>query len=348
MLNDYIQKNRILLEKHIDTFFENKKKSIPPGLNTFTETINHLQTIVPKGKLLRGIQILMAYEMTAGKLSEEAFNAAAALEIMQAGVLIQDDFMDNDYTRRGQRSVFAQFYDAGKTQGTVNPLLYGQSMATCVGDIAYFLAFELLNTTNNSIILQSFSREWQLVGAGQMMDVDFSSRNYEPTEKEVMTIYTYKTARYSFSLPLSIGAILGKADTSMINALDMVGEKMGILFQIKDDELGLFGDEKQLGKPIGSDIRENKKTLIRALLYQKATENEKKQMTQIFGKPDISENNIDYIKQLVKKYSVLESLYNKVDKMKKAINASIEELSITENYQSLLKELVVYISTRSQ
>lgn len=290
----------------------------------------------------------MAYEMTTGKLTEEVFNAATALEIMQAGVLIQDDFMDNDYTRRGQRSVFAQFYDQGKTQGTVNPLLYGQSMATCVGDIAYFLAFELLSTTNNINILQLFSREWQLVGAGQMMDIDFSSRSYEPTEAEVMTIYTYKTARYSFCLPLSIGALLGNADNKIIKALDMIGEKMGIIFQIKDDELGLFGDEKRLGKPVGSDIRENKKTLIRAMLNKMASEKEKKHMSQIYGKTDISENDITYIKDLIKEYSILGDIHKKVDEMEKEINTLIEEIPIRKNYQSLLTELITYISTRSQ
>ena len=70
----------------------------------------------------------------------------------------------------------------------------------------------------------------------------------------------YKTGRYSFSLPLLAGAMLADAPAELRGKLETFGESIGLLFQIRDDELGLFGDERELGKPVGSDVREGKKT----------------------------------------------------------------------------------------
>lgn len=345
MLTDYIQKYRALLEKNIHDFFEEKKKTTPVELTTLYDSLEHLQTNIPRGKLLRGIQILLAYEMFGGTNQNEALTAATALEITHAGVLMQDDFMDNDYTRRGVRSVFAQYLDSGKTKGTHDSLLYGQSMATCIGDISFFITYELLSScsANPSIsqsVIKLFSHEWQLVGGGQMMDVDFSSRDYEPTAAEVMTIYRYKTARYSFSLPLSIGALLAETDESTIKQLDTLGEGLGIIFQIKDDELGLFGDEKTLGKPVSSDIRENKKTLFRSMLMKKATEEEKKSLMSIYGNKNLTTDEIESVKNLIVSYGIADEIQKKVEAMSKEALEIIDEISADKVYKNLLHEFV--------
>lgn len=344
-LHDYIQKKRALLIEHINNIFEDKKKLVPTGLQTYTDTLNHLQTIVPNGKLLRGIQILLSYEMFSSTPTTEIMNAAAALEIMQASVLIQDDFMDNDYTRRGARSVFAQYADIGKEKHATNPLLYGQSMAVCVGDIGYFLAFEFLNksstdTNKNQRINDLFSREWQLLGAGQMMDVDISSYDYDPTEEDIMTIYTYKTARYSFSLPLMIGAILSDADENIIQKLDSFGQTLGIIFQIKDDELGLYGDEQTIGKPVGSDIRENKKTLYRSLLMKKSTEEEKVTIKKIFGNKNITDKEIQLVKSIIHSHGIDDDIQKRVETMSKEADSIVDSIQTDEKYKSLLKEFI--------
>ncbi len=352
-LEDYIKKQRIRLEERINTFLTQKKESVPSGLNTLSDTLNTLQTIIPKGKLLRGIQVLLAHEMFNGRNQEGALDAAAALEIIQAAVLIQDDFMDNDEMRRGQRSVFAQYVDRGKRQGNQDSLLYGQSMATCVGDIGFFLAFELLShcSSENNIaseIVALFSHEWQLVGAGQMMDVDFAGRLYEPTEDEVMNIYRYKTARYSFSLPLIMGAKLAQADLSVQKSLDLLGETLGIMFQIKDDELGIFGDEAVTGKPVGSDIRENKKTLLRSMLNNKVSKSEKNTLAAIFGNVSFTTEHLQYVKDLIISYGILKDLNTKMETEKQKVDSLINKLPITKEYADILHQFTNFIYKRSK
>lgn len=352
-LGEFIQKKRDILEKHIDTVFEHKKKSAPAKLQTYIDSLHLLQNMTPRGKMLRGMLSLLAYEMLVKNPSDEIINAAAAIEIMETAILTQDDFMDQDMLRRGQPSIFAHYIEKGKNQQTRNPQLYGGSMAVAVGDIGYFLAVELMNKSSTDIkkinkALDFFVRDWQLLGGGQMMDVDISSRPYEPTEEEIMTIYTYKTARYSISQPLCIGAILAGADEGTIEKLDKLGESLGIIFQMKDDELGILGDEKNTGKPVGSDIRENKKTLLRLKLMQNVSPEEKKKLSMIFGNKNITEEEIQHVKNLIRFCGVLEDLQKKTDTLVTECIKTIDSLPVESSYISLLKEFVELIIKRNK
>ncbi|NCA82908.1 MAG: polyprenyl synthetase family protein, partial [Opitutae bacterium] len=93
----------------------------------------------------------------------------------------------------------------------------------------------------------------------------------------------YKTGRYTFSLPLVVGAMLAAAPAGHIKELDQAGENLGVVFQLKDDELGIFGDSAQSGKRADSDIREDKKTLMRHFLFQAADAELKTKLGAVFG-----------------------------------------------------------------
>src|SRR6185437_3870747 len=118
------------------------------------------------------------------------------------------------------------------------------------------------------------------------------------TQEEIEQVYRYKTARYTFSLPLMLGALLAQKDATIIQQLENFGEKIGTLFQLKDDDISLFGKEETTGKPEGSDIRENKKTLHRHYLFQYASSEEKQQLQTLFGKQNLTKNDIAYVREL--------------------------------------------------
>src|SRR4030042_6057598 len=104
------------------------------------------------------------------------------------------------------------------------------------------------------------------------------------TEKEVLKMYEYKTAKYTIEGPLHLGAILAGADDKLLKTFSAYAIPVGIAFQIQDDILGLFGDEKKLGKPVGSDIRQGKFTILAAKAVEKASGKQKKIIKNILGK----------------------------------------------------------------
>ncbi len=223
------------------------------------------------------------------------------MELFQSGLLIHDDIMDRDALRRGMPSIFQQYADAAARERSADPPRTGEALGICAGDVSYFLAFELLTRIAAGPgvlreVLALCARELSAVGIAQMQDVSWGSADQGGTDEEILRMYTWKTGRYSFSLPLVAGALIGGATAELCGALEKLGECLGILFQIHDDELGLFGSERELGKPVGSDVREGKKTLFHARLMAAASPEERKRLAGIFGNPACTAADLDFVR----------------------------------------------------
>lgn len=212
----------------IDTFllqFLASKKTAFSDVHTFGhDVLDKIQKMVIAGKTIRGSLVLVSYCFTHNEPSEDAIKAAAAMELFQTALVIHDDIMDRDTVRRGLPSMHVQYKS--------------DALAMCVGDILFFLAFELLGSIQTDAvtlgrILRLAGREYQAVGIAQMADVAKSAK----TKEEILSLYTYKTARYTFALPLMIGAILAGTTKDTLRYLESYGVALGVLFQIRDDML---------------------------------------------------------------------------------------------------------------
>jgi geranylgeranyl diphosphate synthase, type I len=350
-IHTYIRENRSSIQKFLQDFISHKKNTLPADVTLLQDGLDRTLEFALRGKLLRGILALFAYQMYGGTDTHSVLPASAAIELTQSMLLIHDDIMDNDEIRRGHPAVFAQYKHAAQKNNFNNPLLYGQSMGMCLGDMNIFLAHELFATCSSQShiikkLITTYSQEITLTCIGQMIDVHYSHAKDEPTQQDIMAMYRYKTAHYTFVMPLKIGAILAEQPDNILHQLELLGEDLGLIFQIKDDELGLFGDESQTGKPIGNDIRENKKTLLRTLLFQKVTNDEKLYLGKTFGNNDITLKEIDEIKSLVEKYNIHTSLNEQMKTLEKRITEQLERLTINPEYKQMLQEFIAYNITR--
>lgn len=253
----------ILYKKEISEFLINflGDKKIDLKDSTFSQDV--LERIMPLatgGKMWRGSLLINTYEQLSGqKYSPEVLEAAAALELVGTALLIHDDIIDQDELRRGQETLHFQYQQLSHSQK------FGESMAICAGDLIFLMAFGLLSGELNSVFSQQLSRTI----LGEMQDVDFATKT-EITQDEIFQLYVDKTASYTVSLPLMAGTVLADQNQELILQLKLLGQTLGLIFQIKDDGLGLFGDKQQTGKPVGADIREGKKTLYYYYLEQVA------------------------------------------------------------------------------
>jgi len=265
--------------------------------------------------------------------------------------LIHDDIMDRDLLRRGQATIFAQYITKAKKDKVPDPELYGQAMGILSGDLAIMMCHELLaksssNAESAQKIAQVSAKEIQQVILGQFLDYQFGQTNEEPSEGQILQMYMLKTGGYTFALPLVIGAILAGASEAEVAQLDEMGRNLGTIFQIKDDEMGLFGTEEFIGKPIGTDIRENKKTLIRQLLFEQASPEEKKHLDSLFGNQNLTQEEVKKVCDLIDSHKIRETVGERINKLSQEARQIIQKLNIADEPRKLLLHLEEYNRSR--
>jgi geranylgeranyl diphosphate synthase, type I len=193
----------------------------------------------------------------------------AALELLHACALVHDDVIDNSATRRGLPTVhrlFAEQHRDRHWRGSADQ--FGMSAAILLGDLALVWADDLVATTELSPdarrrVQQVWSDIRTEVLGGQYLDIVAESSG-ATTVASAMTVNTYKTASYTVTRPLQLGAAAA-ADRPDVQAIfHEVGTDIGVAFQLRDDVLGVFGDPAVTGKPSGDDLRSGKRTVLLA------------------------------------------------------------------------------------
>jgi len=315
-----------------------------------THGLSMVRGMVTGGKMIRGMLVLMSAQMHGVPITKELYHLAGAIELLHAGFLIHDDIMDNDYRRRNRDSIYYQYIKEGQEKNAANPEHYGVSMAMCLGDMVFFLVYEIIakrisDPEKVQCVTAYISQEVQHVGPAQMMDASYGQIPEDPTEDEIQRIYTYKTAHYTFSLPLILGGTF--APSMQITTLKAIGKEMGIVFQLKDDDLGIFGSSDSIGKEVGSDVRENKKTLLRHLLFQSVSPSEREKLHTIFGNPHLSVNDLTFVKICIEKTGVRETIAQEMKLRKEKALALMKSLDDSGKMTVLLADLMSYIISRT-
>lgn len=349
--DSYFEKTRKRLLSDLDEFLAAKRKDMA-GLKPWGgDVIRRLAEFARKGKMIRGSLVSLGSEMAGDRSSRAAVRAGTAFELIQSGLLIHDDIMDRDARRRGAPSIHEQYALLAESPGTPEAAHFGTSMAICAGEISIFLAFEALAGLpgpgkNTAAVQKLFAAEFGLVGLGQMRDIQVGTSTLPLEERDVLDIYRYKTARYSFSLPLAAGWMLAGGRASVLPKIQRLGEDLGLVFQIKDDELGLFGSEKTLGKPVGSDIRQGKKTLFHLGLLDRAAGPDLDRLSAVFGRPDASKQDILFVRCLAGRLGVREDVRRVMERFGRRAAAVIRGLPVEGKYREILQALLGYSLTR--
>ena len=348
-----LQQYKAAITEQLEKVIKDKQAGFAIVNEWGSDTLDRLLEFSKNGKMIRGALLLCGTEMFGRKITAEHLKAATALELIQSAILIHDDIIDQDALRRGKPAMHTQFQTLGVERKLDNPAQFGTSLALCVGDVGFFLAFELLNSLTASRetktrITQLVLQEIQMVGLAEMQDVFFSATSKQIDESEILQLYRYKTGRYTFSLPLACGALFAGQLAPVITKVVELGENLGILFQLKDDELSLFGKTSTTGKPVGTDVLRNNKTLYRYYLYKCATVVEIKRLTTIFGNHTSLQSDIRYVVELLRRYQVQKLVQAKIRITELQVHALMKQLPTNLKLKALLISLMNYNSKRTK
>lgn len=240
------------------------------------------------GKRLRPIISMLCCESTGGK-KEDAIPFGVALELVHNFTLVHDDIMDRDEFRRGRRTTHMRF---------------GKSIAINAGNVLFSTAFETLSKSSlEDRLVRKLTKDIAItareIAEGQDMDIDFEEKTYI-SEKEYLKMVEKKTARIIETGAMG-GAIIGKGSETQVKKLAEYGRLIGVAFQIWDDILGLLGNPKITGKPVGNDIVRGKKTLIVIHGLNHANKEDRKTLLNIIGKEDMSNEELENTVEIFRK-----------------------------------------------
>jgi len=296
------------------------------------------------GKLIRGSLVAAGAQAFGYKPDANVYQIAAAVELIQSFLLIHDDIMDEDALRRGEPSVFEQYRQFGADSGYTNAARFGESMGICAGDVAMLLAFEGVASTAldpglRMEIVRRLAAEIADVAVAQMADVANGHTCGQVTEEEILLVYRHKTGRYTFSLPLGLGALVANAPADDIEALGRWGELQGIIFQIRDDRLGLMEETETTGKPSGSDVTTNKQTLHRLKLFAAAPGTPWEPVLSYFGNP-VSSDQLRQVRSALSDLGILAKIDLRVGQLRQESDAVVGQLrSISGSAKSMLRDI---------
>lgn len=247
-----------------------------------TQTLwSRIELALEGGKLTRPRLVLLGHQAFASPATdgtesgdglERVIQLGSAFELLHCSLLMHDDVIDRDFTRRGRPTLSALYRDDALARGksAQDAEHAGHAAAIIAGDLLLAAAIRLARRAADSLpaaeaIESSFHQAIHHAGAGELEDLLFSLDPVPAQVHEVLRMEKLKTAAYSFSVPLHTGALLAGADAAGASALANIGSQLGVAYQLIDDILGTFGDPDQTGKSIESDLREGKSTILTAM-----------------------------------------------------------------------------------
>jgi len=262
------------------------------------------KTVLNGGKRLRPMFLYYGYRAAGGKDRAAILRAAASIELVHAFMLMHDDLVDRDDLRHGMKTVHARYHTiARRLFPKKDAQHFSFSLALVLGDFVYALGNRILFSAPfpPQRVVRALKRLQEIVAltwVGETQDVYMEYRG-KASEKDILAMYENKTARYTFEGPLQLGAILAGAPDSFLKKISTAALPLGIAFQIYDDILGIFGSEKEIGKPVGSDVREGKITLLITRARKNANHAQRRLINDLLGKENLSGEDLERFRSIL-------------------------------------------------
>ena len=306
------------------------------------EYLECLKKYCKGGKCIRAYLVGLGYRISSHIENKIDIESAIAYELFEAGILAHDDIIDRSPVRR---SIPSMYVALGNDH-------LGLSRGICVGDIGILMSNAFIENSSfpESIRLKAIKHQNVIFShtiSGELLDIDLSNSKIY-SENDVIEMYKLKTSLYTIAGPLMLGAILADSSSQNLNFLHEFGINLGIAFQIKDDIIGIFGDEDKIGKSITSDVEEGKKSILTAYFDRNSTASIKKEFYSIYGNPNIKKSDMDLIRKYLIESNALNYANEQIQNYSNNALSIIESYDISEEKKQLLRGFCSYITQREK
>jgi octaprenyl-diphosphate synthase len=241
------------------------------------------------------------------------------VELLHTATLIHDDVVDQAPLRRGRPSANAR---------------WGDDASILVGDHLYSKSFALMVQDGDPRVLETLARATVSMTEAEVFQLE-RKRSGTTGEADYLRIITQKTASF-MSACCRIGALLGRADRERVEGLTQYGLDIGIAFQISDDSLDFVADQARLGKAVGADLKEGKRTLPLIATVERAGPGDRDRIQALLKRPTLTPEEIDEIRRLVVKHAGVEYALERAHQYAQSAKAALRSFPDSEDKETLV------------
>lgn len=340
-------------------------EGISPETLPLLEAIESLST---GGKRLRALLSYWGWRGAGGAPVTEnrgtwsIVKAGMAVELFQTSALIHDDIIDRSDTRRGAPSVHKRFEAAHEQNNWRGDAFnYGLTGGILAGDLTLAWSAEVFASLGEGALYGSpartiFDRMRSEVLAGQYLDVYSEVLDTEDASsalQRALNVIRFKSAKYSCEHPFTIGGSLALQAAALESGAGAISEEHPVLagyrafglplgegFQLRDDELGVFGRPEVTGKPAGDDLREGKRTVLVALTSAALSEQEAALLHDSLGNPNLSDEQVERIRELMVSSGAFAEHERLIEDKSRAVFEALDALELDELVRAALSDIV--------
>lgn len=286
------------------------------------------------GKRLRPVLTLMAYNLYRDDI-QKALKSAIGIEIFHNYTLLHDDVMDDAELRRGRQTVHKK---------------WNSNVAILSGDAAAITAYKYIETVEDPylrLVIDGFNQVAMDVCKGQQYDMEFETRNDVTEEEYIQMIYLKTSVLIAGSM--RHGALIAGAPEHEYKALYDFGGYLGLVFQLQDDYLDVYGEVEEFGKKIGGDILCNKKTYLLIKAMELAGKEDKELLEEWLRKEKF--NPAEKIKEVTDIYNragVKEAVMAQIDNYLEKSRIALDKIAVSAERRVRFQEMIDYIGGRKK
>ncbi|MDD4899424.1 MAG: polyprenyl synthetase family protein [Candidatus Omnitrophica bacterium] len=303
--------------------------------------INYIKNFISReGKRVRPLLLILGYQGFVKRASPGLYRSAVSIELLHDFMLVHDDIIDKSEMRRGKPSVHKMLNDYLRNYPPQK--FSGEDLGIVVGDVLYAMGIDTFLAIKEKYprkeeALKQLVRAALYTGSGEFIELLCGTKTLDKVSKEdIYKIYDYKTAYYTFSSPLAIGAILAGAPKKETERMIKYGIYLGRAFQIKDDIIGMFEEEKKIGKSTLTDLQEAKKTLLIWYAYNHSNKAAKKSIRKIMEKKVAKRADLLVMRRIISDSKALDYAKNEVTSHLSTAKAILQSSKMRPKYKSML------------
>lgn len=298
--------------------------------------VNGDPCVAMEGKFLRPTLCLFACQATGGSI-EQAMPAAVALELIHNFSLIHDDIQDHDETRHNRKTLWA---------------VWGVPKALVAGNVLRIIADKSLQglvergvELNRALAVVSLLTEAYLeMIEGQYMDILFEGQP-DVGLNQYLDMIARKTGAL-IRCAFNMGALIGTDDRNVADAFRTSGEGLGFIFQVRDDILGVWGDEETTGKPVGADIRRKKNSFPAVYAMSQAVGGDKQQLLSAYEKDELSDSDVGKVLEVMNKIETRKYANSMASEHRDQALAALASVEMEPDARKEVEDLLQFLLVR--